>query len=389
MRDFGLGLKCLVFYGMFAFLSLCFLCEGAIADVHAPAHAPKSAFDRFNVSNIFTPSLPTFDAPKAAVVEMPSEPPVPAEAPSTAAPVASSPAVEFVSSDPSSHIYPPDVRAPVRINPEAPGPFKSMAVAHQQGDYTLATQYADQYVRYQVDLMFEVRALTQLVGEALVRQGVVDEEDWVGVSQFLEMESAGVRETSGSALRATHDLALRQIKPDLAGKAEVFFFFTPDCRWCRDMAPDVERLWRVAEKDANLNVIVLTAAQTSPALVEAFRDYTGLTMPIMDGTRAAKSFRIGFVPAIVVLSPTQEVAYLQTGSQTFERMYEFVRKVQGQPLEMSSELQKFVSAPIGEVEIQQASGRGVLWEEQVEGRAKAVAVNLQSKRLQKVSLEKF
>ena len=52
--------------------------------------------------------------------------------------------------------------------------------ALEDQDQETAEAYADQFVRYMINLMFEVRALTQTIGEALVAEGVLSEDSWVG-----------------------------------------------------------------------------------------------------------------------------------------------------------------------------------------------------------------
>ncbi len=269
----------------------------------------------------------------------------------------------FVTSDPKSHILPPDQDPRVRINPEAPGPFIAMATAYQDGDRETAAKYADQFVRYQMNLMFEVRDMTQLIGEALVRQKVIDEEDWVGVGQYLDFEFASAREENSSILKPTHEEAMKRIKPDPKNEAEIYYFFTLNCSYCRKMAADVERLWRVTKGDKKLKMVALTMGPQPKEWIESYRKYTGMTLPILEGEKVAKSFGVRFVPGVVVVSPNTNTAYFKTGEQDFARLYDFVRHVQGLPSTLTPEVDKLAKTPIGEAEVAKVSGVNTeLWE---------------------------
>lgn len=254
----------------------------------------------------------------------------------------------FVSSDPASHILPPDQDPKIRINPEAPGPFIGMVAAYQDGDMELAERYADQWVRYQMNFFFEVRELTQLIGEALVRQRVIDEDSWDGVGQLIDYEFAKTRKETGAVLKPQYDRALERIKPDPRNEVEIYYFFNLNCSWCRYMASDVERLWRATKNDRKVKMVGLLLDQVPQPWIDEYRSYTGMTMPIYSGPDLAKAFNIRFVPAMVVVTPNTKKAYLKTGQQVFSRMYEFIRRAQGLPATLTPELQAIAATPIGE-----------------------------------------
>lgn len=311
----------------------------------AKAQPPKNAFD---VLNIFKDRLSDSNLYDGTVTEVKDEDSEEVKTePKKEGPV-------FVSSDPAAHIVPPDQDPRVRINPEAPGPFIGMATAYQDGDMDTARKYADQYVRYQMNLVFQVRDLTQMIGQAMVRQGLLDEEDWVGGEQYLDWEMAKASTESGATIKATHEEAMKRIKPDSKGQAEIYFFFTLDCSWCRKMAPDIERLWRVTKGDSNLKMVALTMGPQPEEWIKSYREYTGLTAPIFEGADVAKTFHVAFTPALVVVAPNSRAAYFKTGQQSFERMYEFVRTVQGLPTEQTPEVQALQKTAIGQVEMSQA-----------------------------------
>lgn len=253
------------------------------------------------------------------------------------------------------------------LSSETPDSFRGMVESYRQGNTQGAAFHADQFVTELVNLMFEVRVYTQLIGEAMIRQGVIDEEDWVGVGQYLSRELAKAGEENGSLLKTTHEQALKRITPDAKGEAEIYFFFTLDCNWCREMAPDVERLWRVVEKDKKLKMVALSPQPYLVEWVESFREYTGLTLPIYNGKDFTKAFKIGYVPALVVVAPNSKTSYIKTGKQDFVRLYEFVRAVQGKSRELPPDLKELIATPIGQVEVARSKGQSVIWEDHRDG----------------------
>lgn len=253
------------------------------------------------------------------------------------------------------------------LSADTPDSFRGMVESYRQGNTQGAAFHADQFVTELVNLMFEVRVYTQLIGEAMIRQGVIDEEDWVGVGQYLSRELAKAGEENGSLLKTTHEQALKRITADPKGEAEIYFFFTLDCNWCREMAPDVERLWRVVEKDKKLKMVALSPQPYLVDWVEAYREFTGLTLPIYNGKDFTKAFKIGYVPAIVVVAPNAKASYIKTGKQDFVRLYEFVRAVQGKSKELTPELKELVATPIGQIEEARSKGQSVIWEDHRDG----------------------
>jgi hypothetical protein len=238
-----------------------------------------------------------------------------------------------------------------RVDRDAPKAFQDMVFYNRTGDTEGAKQAAGEYVDYLVNLMFEVRSYAKMIGEALIEKKQIEEDDWIGVEQYLDQTFASVRAENSSAIKPTHSEAMKRIAADTKGQAEVYFFFTLSCSWCRNMAPDVERLWRVVKSDKNVKMVALTIGESPSDWIKEYRKYTGLSLPIYDGTNLARSFDIGFVPAVVVVSPTQNKAYLKTGEQSFDRMYEFVRTVQGLPVSATPVIQQVLRTPIGQIEL--------------------------------------
>lgn len=258
--------------------------------------------------------------------------------------------VVFDSDSPDKKVISPDEDPKIAINKDASGPAIGMVAAWQDGDKETASKYASQWVRYQQNFFFLVRDITQLVGEALVKQGEIDEDQWVGVNQYIDYEFAKTRNEMGALFKPKHEHAMKRIKPDSKGEAEIYFFFTLNCSWCRKMAPDIERLWKSVQSDNKVKMVALTMGPTPKSWIAEYRKYTGLTIPILEGEKVAKKLGVKFVPAVVIVAPTENRAYLKTGEQNFSRLYEFTRRVQGLPSNLGPELEQIINAPIGESE---------------------------------------
>ena len=56
------------------------------------------------------------------------------------------------------------------------------------------------------------------------------------------------------------------------------------------------------------------------------------------------------MPAVVIVTPSNGKAYMKTGQQSFERLYEFVRTAQGLPATVTAEFKALATTPIGKAE---------------------------------------
>ena len=318
---------------------------------------PKSAFSVFDIFDKTPRSNSLFDVkltrlpsnrPKAKDQVLPKK--APAEQERSGEPV-------FVGDHYSKHQPGPDGDYPVRLNEEAPAPFIKMVKADREKKYAEAEAHADQFVRYLANTMFEVRKYTKYIGRALIRNGFIKEDDWDGVEQLIDWHFAKAREENYAAIRATHDQAMKNVTPDPNNQAEIYYFFTLNSQWSRRMAPDVERMWQVAKRDPRISMVALTLGPQPKDWIESYRHYTGLTVPIKEGQEVAKAFDVAFAPAVVVVAPGRKQAYLKTGQQSFTRLYEFVRTVQGLPVELTPFVEQLINTPIAEFERQTAGGK--------------------------------
>ncbi len=222
------------------------------------------------------------------------------------------------------------------VDSSAPKEFKSLVLSLRRGDLAGAEQAADLFVDYMVNLMWEVKEITKLIGGALLRRGLIKEENWNGVEQYMDFEMANARKSMGNPIKATHKESLKRVEPDPEHKAEIYYFFTLSCTYCRYMAADVERLYRaVAKTDPKVKMVGLTLRNTPKDWVKSYRRHTGLTIPMFEGVHVADSLDVAFVPTLVVVAPTTQKAYRRSGQMTFQHMYEFVRTVQGLPTQMT------------------------------------------------------
>ena len=259
--------------------------------------------------------------------------------------------IRYLSENPEDDkILPPDQTPSVRVNPDAPSSIRAMISARRQGDEKLALSYAEQFVRYQQNFFFEVREMVDLIGRALIKQEVIEDDEWVGVGQMIDFELAKTRYQEGSVLKPTHESAMKRVAPDPKQEIEVYYFFSLSCSWCRYMAPDVERLWRLAKLDKRVKMTALTIGGNSSEWLDEYKSYADWTMPVVDGEDLAKHWGIGFVPAMVVVTSNGNKAFMKTGQQSYERMYEFMRTAQGLPATVTAEFKTIAATPIGQAE---------------------------------------
>ncbi len=261
------------------------------------------------------------------------------------------PGIEFQTSDISKKTFlPPDQTPSVAVNPNAPSSIISMIESNRRGDKVTARAYAKQFVRMLQNFFFEAREMTSLIGDALIEESVIENEDWIGAEQAIDIELAKTRLEKGVSIKPTHDVAMKRIVPDPKKEVEVFFIFSRACSYCRHMAPDVERVQRTLASDKRVKITGLVVGEADEAWLREFREYTGLSIPVFDGTEFAKNFKLKFFPIMMVLLPNGERSYYKSGQQTFERMYEFVRTAQGVRVEDSPALQAIIKTPIGQAE---------------------------------------
>ena len=242
----------------------------------------------------------------------------------------------------------PDEELPLRIEPTAPSSIRDGITALVSGDRETAQAYAKQWTRQMTDMMFTVREWSNLVVKSLYDEGKIDEEEYYRAPEMVDQAMAQARDEMGSVFSPTHKDAMRRIKADPKGEVEVLYFFSLNCKFCRTMAPDVERLHQSLKNDPRVRLTAVTLGRTPDAWLDSYRKYTGLTVPMAQGEKLARQLQIAFVPAVVVVTSNSNQAYVKSGEQSFENMYEFVRVAQGLSGEMSPEVKKLKDLNPGE-----------------------------------------
>lgn len=262
------------------------------------------------------------------------------------------PNIEFQTSDVSKKTFlPPDQTPSVAINPNAPSSIISMIESNRRGDSQNAKAYARQFVRVLQNFFFEARQITSLIGDALIEENAIQEEEWVGAEQAIDIELAKTRLEKGVTIKPSHDVAMKRIVPDPKKEVEVYYIFARTCSYCRFMAPDVERLYRALQGDKRVKFTGLVVGDdVTPEWLEEFKTYTGMTLPVFDGSDFSKKLKLRFFPVLLVVSPNGQRSYFKSGQQSFERMYEFVRVAQGLAVDDTPALQAIIRTPIGEGE---------------------------------------
>ena len=135
--------------------------------------------------------------------------------------------LEFQTSDVTKKSFlPPDQTPAVPVNPDAPSSIISMIESNRRGDQVGAKAYAKQFVRMLQNYFFEVKEMTSLIGDALIEESVVKDEDWVGASQAIDIEFAKTRLEKGISIKPTHDVAMKRIVPDPKKEVEAYFIFS-------------------------------------------------------------------------------------------------------------------------------------------------------------------
>ena len=246
-----------------------------------------------------------------------------------------------------------------------------------------------QFVRTLQNYYFEVRQYTSLIGDALVEEDVIKDEELVGVAQSIDIELAKTRLEKGILVKPTHDVAMTRIISDPKKEVEVYYFFSRTCGYCRLMSTDVERINRVFEGDKRIKLTGLVVGASDEAWLKEFRDYTGLSIPVFDGTEFSKHLKIGFLPVFLVITPNNGKSYFKSGQQNFERMYEFIRTAQGLPVEDSVKLQSIIKTPIGtgdKLLLAKGSANGGVVTEHF---GQSQKVNLPSNVRDKIQVDKF
>jgi len=242
---------------------------------------------------------------------------------------------------------PASEKQPLRIENNAPSSIRDGFSALVSGDKQTAQAYATRWTQYMTDMMFYVREWTSMVAKTLHEQGKLDEEGYYRAPDMIDQALVEAREEMGTVFSPSHKDAMKRIEPDPKGEVEILYFFSLNCKFCRTMAPDVERLYQATKSDPGVRMTAVTLGDTPDSWLDSYRKYTGLTLPMAHGEKVARQLQVAFVPAVVVVTSNSNKAYIKSGEQSFENMYEFVRVAQGLSGEMSEKTQEIRNRKVG------------------------------------------
>ena len=256
--------------------------------------------------------------------------------------------LETIDRDKPAKSRPASEKQPLRIEKDAPSSIRDGFSALVSGDKQTAQAYASRWTQYMTDMMFYIREWTALVAKTLHDQGKLDEEGYYRAPDMIDQALVEARKDMGSVFSPSHQDAMRKVEADPKGEVEVLYFFSLNCKFCRTMASDVERLHQATKNDPNVRMTAVTLGKTPDSWLDSYKKYTGLTLPIAQGEKVARQLQVAFVPAVVVVTSNSNKAYIKSGEQSFENMYEFVRVAQGLSGEMTSETNKIKNSKVGQ-----------------------------------------
>ncbi len=256
--------------------------------------------------------------------------------------------LETIDRDKPSKSRPASEKQPLRIEKDAPSSIRDGFSALVSGDKETAQAYASRWTQYMTDMMFYIREWTALVAKTLHDQGKLDEEGYYRAPDMIDQALVEARQDMGSVFSPSHKDAMRKIEADPKGEVEVLYFFSLNCKFCRTMASDVERLYQATKNDSNVRMTAVTLGKTPDSWLDSYKKYTGLTLPIAQGEKVARQLQVAFVPAVVVVTSNSKKAYIKSGEQSFENMYEFVRVAQGLSGDMTAETNKIKNRKVGQ-----------------------------------------
>jgi len=248
----------------------------------------------------------------------------------------------------------PDEEAPVQAQENAPKPFRAMMAALETGDDELARSYARQYVRYMSRLQQRTTRVVGLMGGAMVREGLMEENSWQDAPEFRNDRNAFQQEKEnpqGSNTIELSDDAAKLIREaqqleegapapnkriqedpqanspenvraalsgkvpvDVGSKTELLFFFRPYDTQSQEMARNLQAVYQSALRLGGRDITAIPLEEITPEQEAFFRERTGITFPINPaGSSIAALMDIRSVPATALTSPRLGRVYVVSG----------------------------------------------------------------------------
>ena len=274
----------------------------------------------------------------------------------------------------------PSERQPLRVQEDAPPPFRGMVEALDVGDDKLAYAYAKQWMRYMNryrEMLDQVNGWVAAAGE---NTGYFDEDDidpkYDPYREFAEtvegdedlieedetLTTAEVRERvleeqtqrffekakiyhEASASERLEDDSynevierakarklLKNMKPKIKRETEgvlVYFFFRPKDKESVKMLPVAEELYQMSLEDERIKFQAFTFEHTVAGELDMLRYRTNTTFPIEYGGLLVNSFKLTEVPTTVVVGLTTKQSYFEEGARSFYYLDEFLKAMLG------------------------------------------------------------
>ena len=264
---------------------------------------------------------------------------------------------------------------------DSPAPFRAMMVALKEGDKELAFRYAVQYAKYQRDVREIRKKMVSLIGQSKVKIGELPPESWasnpayqedwylreldLGDEDSLEERSssrplkidseaqkllARAQESKFSLFdkdkkvkidseslqleeedeRAAARSRLTNRLPRAgAGKINIYFFMDPMDPIARGIAPDIDKLSKLAEKDESLNFIGFTLGRYNNVNVQEYKWKSGAKFPIIGGEELAESLKLKVSPSVVFHIEDNGLSHVEEGPRSFYYLDEAIQIMRG------------------------------------------------------------
>lgn len=116
---------------------------------------------------------------------------------------------------------------------------------------------------------------------------------------------------------------------DPKGQVQMYFFLKPIDPQAMKMAPQIQTVANTFAKDPRVKIIGFTLGQAMGAQVARFRQATGASFPIVDGSAMAQMLQLSVSPTVVLVSPSTGQSFTEFGVRPAYYLEEMVKLMQG------------------------------------------------------------
>lgn len=257
---------------------------------------------------------------------------------------------------------------------KAPPSMKGLQHALQINDQELAAKYARQFSQYLVITRQRLHDVMGYVGVAMQKEGTLSSQDWPADPAyrpyqeiFEELESRkeplsdeekvntiakkilnderwltevskdSIEDTSGisekfnekkerAKIRA--ELAKRSIPRDKTGVI-VLAFFRPNAAETGRILPTLKKIDQMTFTDQRIGFVANTMESTSDAELNLFKQQTGTTFKIDDGSQLARELKITQAPTFAFVGISSGTIHLEVGAKDFYYIDELIKLMIG------------------------------------------------------------